>query len=301
MAGMRQIVSPPVFTPLPYGLLSVVQPMSDTDPHWQQGVTYQTRCMAGMGSTTYDECIVVTGTGAPGGAGAPPAQPTKVSNVQVGLRGAQPFTVYAEFDCSPVGLQDAATAASDALARAESWQVERAFWSGQAAGQVVVYPRLVGALNVVDAQSVPLQSPVVTGGGPFKPARALGILEGLMADCYNGVGVVHIPQSILPVFAGPGPTANVFKQNAQLRTLNGNLVAVGAGYPGTAPFGAAPAAGTAWMYGTGAVAMWRQTTPRVLGPSESIDRSKNTMKMIAERTYVLGWDCCHFGVLVDLT
>lgn len=307
MAGLRQIVTAPTFTPLPYGLATVTQPQDSTsDPHWMNGVTYTVRC--GGGGTTYDECIVVTGTGVAGGAGAPPPQPTKVANVQQTLRGATPFTCVAEFDCAPVGHVDIDTAAEEALTRVEGWQMERAFWSGFAgpAGQQrrVVFPSLANSQTaIVDANAVPLQSVVVTGNGvgaAFKPARALGVLEGLLGDCLMGVGTIHIPQFALPSFAGAGPTSAIVKQGAQLRTMNGNMVAVGAGYPGTGPDGSAPPAGQTWIYATGPVAMWR-SNPRVLNARESFDRAKNTQKMIAERTYVLGWDCCHFAVLVDLT
>lgn len=308
MAGLRQIVAAPTFTPLPYGLLSTVQTPPPED-HWQNGITYTTRC--GGGGTTYDECIVVTGTALPGGSGPPPSQPTKVANVQQGVRAATPFTVVAEFDCAPVGFEDLNTAAADALTRVESWHVERAFWTGLSgplgAQARLVFPSLTNGAGfpigstLVDAQSIPLQMPIVTGGGPFKPSRALGVLEGLLADCYKGAGVIHIPQGILPVFAGAGASAsNVIKQGAQLRTLNGNLVAVGAGYLGTGPDGATPPAGQSWIYGTGSVAM-RRSDVRAVDARESFDRAKNTQKMIAERTYVLNWDCCHFAVSVDLT
>lgn len=307
MAGLRQIVSGPTFTPLPYGLLSVVQPVDPPEDHWQNGITYTTRC--GGGGTTYEECIVITGTGVPGGAGAPPAQPTKVANLTQGVRAATPFTCVAEFDCAPVGFEDVDTAASDALARVESWYIERAFWTGLAgptgAQQRVVFPSLTNGAGfpitstLVDSQGVTLQAPIVTGGGPFKPARALGVLEGLLADCYKGVGVIHMAQSLLPVFMGASMTT-VIRQQAQLRTMNGNIVSVGAGYAGTGPDGSAPVAGQAWLYGTGAVAM-RRSGVRVMSARESFDRAKNTQKMIAERTYVLNWDCCHFAVLVDLT
>ena len=47
------------------------------------------------------------------------------------------------------------------------------------------------------------------------------------------------------------------KSGVTLRTWNGNLVAAGAGYPGTAPDGSDPAAGTSWIYGTGPVFIYR--------------------------------------------
>jgi hypothetical protein len=82
-----------------------------------------------------------------------------------------------------------------------------------------------------------------------------------------------------------------------MTTKNGNKVAIGGGYPGSGPDGAPRAANTTWLYATGNVFGYRSNV-RVRAPqgAESIDRSNNTIKMIAERTYVLGWDCCHFAV-----
>ena len=298
MPMARQIVDAPRFTPLPYGLLSVVQ-TPPTPDHWMGGVIYRTDCKSAIvtGGSTYDECIVVSGSG-----GAPPPPPTKLDNLEQRDRAATPFTVYAKFDCSPVGNEDALKKAQDALLRVEPWEVERAFWTGLSANRSVVFPHLAhgfGASEIIDPNSgALLQSVVVTGGGAFKPARALGALEGLLGDCYNGVGVVHIPQYALENFFSAG--APIIRVGGQLQTQLGNLVAVGSGYPGTAPNGAPAAAGTAWIYGTGAVFMYRSA---VRAPSviESFNRAENTIELIAERTYVLGFECCHVGVLVDLT
>lgn len=296
VGGPRQVVDPPAFTPSPYGLLSVVQQPPTGDPHWQNGITWQSRCPGtDMGSTTYDECITVTGTGL-----APVPPSSKADNVNYTVRGATPFTPYVEFDCSTVGNADAAAQAQQALAQSESYLVERAFWTGTAGGQPTVWPHLAANTQMLDTSGYLLQSPAVTGGGAaLKPARALGVLEGMLADCYNGVGVIHIPQFVLPMLAGAG-FGGIQKQGSQILTGNGNLVAVGPGYPGTSPAGAAAPTNQAWIYATGAVFMYRGQV-RATSPSESIDRAENTMKMIAERTYVLGWDCCHVAVLVDLT
>jgi hypothetical protein len=34
--------------------------------------------------------------------------------------------------------------------------------------------------------------------------------------------------------------------------------------------------------------------------AQSLDRSNNNLEMIAERTYVLGFDCCHVTAHVEL-
>lgn len=295
MAGPRLIVNPPTFTPSPYGLLSVAQQVTADGPHWQNGVTWQTSCPSPLSRSTYDECIVVTGSG-----GASPPEPAaKIDNVDMLYRGATPFTVYAKFDCALSGMEDALKIAANALAQGESWHVERSFWTGLADGRVVVFPHLAADTEVVDPQSIELQSPasVVITGGAVDVATALGLLESALADCYNGVGVIHMPVKALPTFQAHGL---VVPQNGKLRTLNGNLVAVGGGYPGTSPSGVTTAADEAWIYATGAVFMYRGDVQIPSDKVSSINRTTNTREMIAERTYVLGWDCCHHAVLVDL-
>lgn len=293
MPGLRQVVDPPAFTPLPYGLLSVVQYPPAGDSHWQNGITYQSMCsptVTGMGATTYEECIAVTGTGSP-----PPA--TSLSdNVDNPIRAATPCTVYTEFDCSPVG-SDAKAMAERALGQTESWQVERAFWTGLAQNQLVVFPHLAAVTQVLSADGALLQSVPVTGGSAtMDMVQALGLLEGFIADCYNGVGVIHVPQRALPSLDA---YSLVHRVGPSLQTQNGNLVAVGAGYPGSSPAGAAPAAGTIWMFATGSVMAYRSQV-QSRSTEEYFDRAKNTYKAIAYRTYLLGWDCCHAAVLAKL-
>lgn len=289
MAGVRQIVSLPAFTTLPYGLWDTIQHPTPDGPHWQQGVTWIERCPTG--DTTYDECLAVTGTG------EPPAPAAKTDNVLQTIRGATPFTVFAEFDCSPVGLDDAETVAADALARVEQRQVEAAFWTGTAGGRQVVFPRLAANAQALDAQGIVLQpaaSPCVTGADV---ADGLGRLEDCLADCYAGQGVIHIPRDALPTFAAWNLAREV---DGRLVTPAGNLLVVGGGYTGSGPDGSAPAAGTTWIYATGAVFGYRQSVPFITSPRESIDRAENTMRMIAERTYVLGYECCLLAAHVVL-
>lgn len=287
MAGARPIVDPPAFASLPYGLWDAVQKPS-APAHWQQGVTWIERCPDG--STTYDECISVTGTG------APPEPSAKTDNVEQIFRGATPITIFAEFDCSPVGLMDAESVASDALARVEALQLEAAFATGLSGGQTVVFPHLAADAQVLDAQGIVLQtaaSVCVTG---VDVVHGLGELERCLADCYAGQGVIHIPRNALPTFFAWNLA---IERNGQLFTPAGNLIVVGTGYPGTSPAGAAPAAGTTWIYATGAMFGYRGDVfmTRV---RESLDRAENTLRMIAERTYVLGWECCHIAALIDL-
>jgi hypothetical protein len=279
--------------PLPYGLLEVASVPSDNgDPHWQRGIAWQSPCVTG--ASTYDECLIVTGSG------SAPAPAAKAESVDLSLRGATAFTVYARFDCSPVGTAgEREELAEQALAASQGWQVERAVWTGTAGGQDVVFPRLAGdtaAVYTQGASSVLLQSPVVTGNSTATDAVAgLGILEGLLADCHAGVGVIHVPQRALPTL---WPLLKA--QGGRLKTLGGNDVAVGAGYPGSGPDGEDAASGEAWLYGTGPVFAYRGERLSIREPRDALDRANNTLSLLAERSFAVGWGCCHFGVLISL-
>lgn len=289
MAGARPIAEAPAFTHLPYGLWDAAQHPTPPD-HWQQGVTWIDRCP--VGDTTYDECLTVTGTGE-----APPAPPTKADNVVQEFRGATAFTVFAEFDCSPVGLTDAATVAAMSLDRVEHSQIESAFWTGAAGGQPgTVLPHLAADAEVVDSSGIVLQSAATVTVTGADVAVGLGQLEQQLDQCYSGQGVIHIPRFALPTFVA---SLLVTEVDGQLRTASGNLVVVSGDYPGTSPSGGAPAAGTSWIYATGAVFGYRGEV-RALPVRDSFDRAENTLKMIAERTYVLGFSCCLLAVLVNL-
>ena len=299
MAGFRQIISGPEFTPLPNFLWDAAQHPStaETGPHWQQGVTWLERC--GGGGTMYDECLAVTGTG-----GTPAAQAALASNVTQASRGATAFTVQAEFDCSPVGQDIRQDKAEEALSKMESYLTTRAFWTGTAGksgtvDQTTVWPHLAANATLDDPQGIRLQtaaSPLVTGGEDA--AVALGQIESSLAACYGGQGVIHIPYSALPTF-----TSRMLvlpeTANGPLKTLAGNLVVPGTGYTGSSPAGAAPAAGTAWIYATGAVFGFRSDVYVREFPG-TFDRAENTVRMIASRTYLFGFECCHYAALVTL-
>lgn len=290
MANARQIVNGPSFTALPYGLWEAAQKPSATDTHWQNGITYEELCSGG--ATTYDECLAVTGTGGE----APGAPASKAANVDNDFRGATAFTVYVQFDCSMVGnvMQDQAEAA---LAKVEAWQTERAFWTGTAGGASTVWPHLAEDTELTDPSGILLQSaatPLVTGGGDA--AHVLGAVEQSLADCYHGQGMIHMAPSALPTFFA---WDLVTERDGALWTRAGNRVVVGAGYTGSSPAGSAAAAGTSWIYATGQVFAYRSQvfSPRAV---EAFDRAENTQKMLAERTYLFAFECCHIAALVTL-
>lgn len=298
MAGPRLFVDGPSFVQLPYGLWDAVQKPAPTSPHWRNGITWIDRCPTG--GTLYDECIAVTGTG-----GTPAAQSAMAANVAQTNRGATPITVYAEFDCSPVGLSDAADIAEASLAKVEDWQLERAFWTGVSGasggtGQTTVFPHLAANAQLLDPADsrIVLQSAAsqfVTGGDDA--AVVLGVLEGALADCYHGQGVIHMAPVALPTFTS---RMLVHEVNGHLETSAGNLVVAAGGYNGSSPAGAAPASGTSWIYATGALFGYRSDVEVPGGLTAQFDRTENTYHLIAQRTFAVGWSCCHLAGLVTL-
>ncbi len=275
----------------PYGLFSVAPPQSPADTHWMLGVEYQPLC-GGAGST-FDFCV----TGA--------APPVKAETSDRDLRGAQPFTVYAEVDCAPVGdfWERGSAIVERLLTENEQYQVERAVWTGQAGGQEIVYPHLAAntvITNVNEVKVVTLQTAatIVTGsaGIGVSPARGIGLLEAAGYGCYRGTGVIYAPVLAVPSLVNQGM---IYRDGARLRTINGSYVVSGGGFANTGPDGSAAPAGTAWLYFTGQPFIYRGSV-RSFMAEQSLDRSTNMYKAIAERTYLFGWDCCHYAVLINV-
>ena len=285
MAGPRNLVSPATFVDRNFGLMSVVQPRFDEpDAHWRNGVTFQDLC--GLAGTTFDP-YCVSGTGAP----------LKTPNVTVATYGALPFNVVAEVNCSPVGYSqpEQQARAVDALTRNESFQVEQAFWTGAVAGVgptiYQVSPHLAANTAVVDTAGVQLQcaATTVSGSVVLDIVEGIGRLEAAMSRCYNGQFVIHMPMILANALLS-NYSAEIF--GSQIKTREGNLVAIGAGYAGTGPDGTS-IPNVAWVYATAPVFAYR-SAPETFAFREELNRTNNTVQTIVERTYVLGFACCCF-------
>lgn len=294
MTGLpRRYTAPAAYAPLPFNLFGVVQWINDPDVHYGLGMQWQPLCPGG--GSTFDGCIV-------SGGGTPPA---KASNASLGLRGATPFTVFTEVDCSAPGWWDRSEEyASIALSQVETYVVEQVFWTGTVAGIAnAQYPHLAANTVVTEASqstggptTLQTAATVVTGS-VVDVVEGLGLLEQQLADCYKGGrGVIHVTQALLDHLAA---NLLIVKDGPTYRTWNGNLVVPGGGYRGTSPAGVTPAVGSSWMYATGPVFGWRGPI-RVLGDrTQRFDRTTNSTKTIVERTYTLGFDCCHLAVQVS--
>lgn len=250
--------------PLPGGLLSVLTPRGGADAHWQNGIEWET-----LG------CAPVSGIGDPS---CDPEEPTtglpKQFQDSGDLGEASPFTVYGSYKCNPVGhtIEYAQDRATEHLLAREEARVEQAIWTGDLDNQGFAE----GAVNA--------------GSAAVSVRRAIAQLEGWIGRNYGSLGVIHMTREAAFI-AAAGDELTL--KNGKLYTSLGTPVVAGAGYPGTGPTGQSPAGGQTYMYATPALVGYRsEVFPGSTPPSAGLDRSKNDLYAVAERTYVVGWDPC---------
>lgn len=283
------------FTAPTFDLLSTATQLDLADAHWRMGITWEPLCPESSG--TYDPCSAIVDNA--GTIERAPEPPAKTATTEWQTRAATPFTAYSRIDCSPVGQWDQLSETNQqALLRSEARFVETAFWTGVAGGQTVVFPHLASDTVVEDGGDLLQPAATVVTGIAQQIAVGLGMLEDAIRDCYPGVATIHMPIR-LAALASMHDLIEV--RAGRMYTKIGSKVVIG-DYPGTAPNGQpdpdAPPPVT-WMYATGEVFYARERTPTRFTIAESFDRSVNTVEVIAERTYVIGWDCCLFAIPIN--
>lgn len=284
----RRLVPAPAFQQTPYGLFSVID--WRTADHWRWGVEWEANCSV-SDAITLDPCSPSVTGGFP-----------STANRQ--WKGATAFRVYADIRCSVVDFYNRAEElATEALNRNEQWEVERVLWEGTVRNEngfpVANYPKLASNTNVGTGtpRDVYLQTAAtVVSGGVYDPKVGLGVLEDALGACYNGRGVIHVPQMLIPGLAGAGL---LIRDAGGLSTHNGNRVVAGAGYSGSGPDGVEPSGVSKWMYATGPLLGFRGSIG--FNPTATnLNRQNDTVDELAWRDYLVGWDCCHFGVQVRM-
>lgn len=291
MATARLNVAPPSFTLPPYTLESVVE-WRDGDRHWKAGVQWQDICPDS--ESTYDECVEGNAREGVPLLAEPPA---KSATAEIQTWGATPWTLYSQVDCSAVGFYESSLElVEEVFQRDEARRMEEVFWTGVVAGNAdIALPHLMDttAVSVTGdggADAI-LQMATTVVTGTATPAEvALGLLEQAFAACYPGTGILHVTPATAALLA---EAMQLVVKGNRLFTVNGNRVVIGRGYPGTGPAGQAGN----WMVITPPIFGYR--TDLVSFPREStLDRNVNTVHAIAERTYLLAYDCCLLAIPV---
>ncbi len=257
-AGVYFAPNPLTTKPLPYGLLSVAEVVTDTSAHWRNGI-----------EVDGDACIVANFADDPC---ASDSAAKETVNAYTSFEG-EAFTVYALNSCKTVGrLADADERTRRALERSETVAVE------QSVMENVLAPNAYMVSTAVQS-----------------PAAGIGLLEGYAATHYGGLGILHIPRSVLTAIALP---IQAQRDGDSLTSFLGTPIAAGGGYEmNLGPGGTAANNGTAWVYISGAM---RLTRSDVEVRPMTIDYANNDFYSLAERTYVAVVDCLVAAVLIQL-
>lgn len=300
MANSRVNVSPPRKEGLEYGLLSVVENRTPSDPHWKNGVTWVNVCPEV--NSTYEACILGNALGVPVTGIA--AAPAKAATAERSLWAATPFTVKAQIDCSPPGFWNEADAnVENAFNQAEEVGVAEVFFSGTVADTPnFQFPHLASPAGLAEetlyGSTLQLQTASLAPSGTgaaLDVVEALGKLEQALGACVHGKGIIHVSTELV---AHLRANHLVTEEDGILYTYAGNKVAASPGYSGNDPTNT-PQVGVSWMYGTGPVFLYKSRAKFIGSEAASLDRTVNTLHRLYERTYVIGYDCCLFAVPVS--
>jgi hypothetical protein len=147
-----------------------------------------------------------------------------------------------------------------------------------------------------------LNADATTAPAAVAPDRGLSMLAGALGNCGLGSrGMLHATPDLAEKWS-----FWLEKDGDRLVTkTRGDIVVVGAGYPGTGPDGNVSAGATdrlVWAYGTGLVE-YRLGDPRSEPDelSQVLDRKQNRVRWYRKRTVGMHVDgCCTFAVRIDL-
>lgn len=275
------IDKPTASMPLRYGLFQAAIGPFDLPVHARNGGLQYVTGLCGDGFGYEIECVN--------------AQDSKAAafteNGSTTVLGA-PFIVFATMVCGTVGFsfEEQRSLVMERLSGVEQSVVEEVF-STSAFGQS---PGLLAADGIV----------TVTGAGDsvvnilseLERARYCGFTGNTTQ--YGPPGILHVA---IPVFNELKSLHVIDFDGTRWRTPMGTVVSSGC-YANNNPAGVAPADGVFWMYLTGQTTIWRTSDNDVqIAPVEgSLDRTTNQMMMLAEREYVVTYECGGFAKAVTL-
>lgn len=180
----------------------------------------------------------------------------------------EPFTVYV-YDNDPVvghTLEQHRANATARLVNGEQTAVEQKFWDDLNASPDFSY-------NALSVSAI----------------TALGALEHQLAKRYPGTGIIHMSRA-----AATTLWENLVITGGRAYTALGTPVVIGGGYdyanPADVPVQTA-------IFGTGPVVMYRGDIDT---REEAFNKPVNEVSYIAQRDYVLAWDCVSIKVTTKL-
>lgn len=277
------VKSPRCNQPPKYGLLSSIDPISPSDPHWMaSGIEWEDFICGPAIDAFIDQCPPATGY-------------TKPADRSQQFCHAEPFVVVGSYDCGPVGRPagEAFEVARQRLLTWESYRVENVLWTGITQDGEGVSPSF--AFGNEDCEIV---AEDLSPAGAIDPVSAVALLEAALGEQVSCGGTLHIPYGLMAYLA-----ANhlLIKDGDELYSPTGFKIVAGHGYPGSGPDNTAADAGETWIFATGPMIIARSNVmmvPDTIG--ESVDRLINNVTVRAERMYSIGFSCALLGVRVAL-
>lgn len=265
--AMLKMVEAITSSPLPHGILNSCADFADVDDvHELMGVEWLALGCCPV-RVWDDPCFNDTSPGDE----SPGAAPEK-EFCRPEVEHARPVTVYSGAECGTIGWSYA-EAREQVLATLELGQqraVEEALWR-----------------YTIAPQAVDLTPPE----GPVSIAQGVAALEGCLAESYGGQGVLHVPAGVAALLG----CCNVVREFGDgLRTLAGNCVTTSAGASAIneGPDGLPAEPGTAWLAISGPVYIRRGPVDVIPDrPAPAVDYRYNTLRVLAERTFVTGTTC----------
>lgn len=275
--GALLVEAPVVPQPVKFGLFSVSEFVTAGTPHWQQGVMWEPYACGPAASYACPSC----------GENRDDLGLAKTYTYGVGETQIAPFTVYGSFSCSPIGhWDDAEKRALQNLISGEERAVEAQIASGS----------MHSSMNLQMPEAVDITP---TPGTPVSIPQGLALLEAYGALNGNGEFVIMMNRRESLLANANGTLVKPAESDAYLRTVLNTKVAALSGFNGrTGPNAVAAGAGQAWLFATGKPYIYR-TEPFITSQREqSLNTDNNNLRILAERTYAVGWDCFTAGVLV---
>lgn len=274
------IEKPTPNAPLRYGLLQAAVGPLDLPIHARNGGLKYVTALCAEGFAYENECITTLNS--------------KSSFFSAGTTTitGTPFVVVATVKCGTVGYtpEEQRAFVVERMRGVEQSVVEETF----STGAVAQSPSLTAASGII----------TVTGAGDtltdvmgeLERARYCGF--GANQTQYAVPGYFHVA---LPVFLRMKELHLIEFDGTRWRTPTGTVVSAGC-YANNDPAGAAPADGVFWIYITGQTVVWRTSDAdmEVMPIEGALQRSTNQVLMMAEREYVVTYECGGFAKAVTL-